>query len=186
MTSPAYEVYLADWDSQHEVLSQIRFAVFVREQGVPPEMELDPQDADSSHILHVVARSPQGEAIGTARMLLEQPVPLIGRMAVLKAWRGKGVGKDMLNFFCDEARRRGYTTVRLNAQTHATPFYYRQGFLSCGAEFTEAGIPHLEMRRSLLATASTSAASDNAKVVSGESSMAVQPPSGDPQPQAAG
>ena len=149
MTRPAHDLRFADWDSEHGVLSQIRFAVFVREQGVPPELELDAMDADPTQILHVVAANAQGEAVGTARMALEQPIPRIGRMAVLKAWRGKGIGQEMLEFLCAEAKRRGYQVVRLNAQTHATPFYYKQGFLSFGAEFVEAGIPHLEMRRGL-------------------------------------
>lgn len=149
MTSSAYEVRSANWDSEHEALSQIRYTVFVREQGVPPEVEIDPLDADAAHVIHMVACSAGGVAIGTARMLLEQPLPRIGRMAVLKDWRGKGVGQSLLDALCTDAKRRGYTSVRLHAQSHATPFYYRQGFLSHGAEFTEAGIPHQEMRRGL-------------------------------------
>jgi len=149
MTSPAHEVRLADWDSEHGVLSKIRFEVFVLEQGVPPEVELDALDADSAHVLHVIVTSAEREVIGTARMLLEPLLPRIGRMAVMKAWRGRGIGQEILEFLCAEAKRRGYTAVCLNSQTHATPFYYKQGFLSVGAEFVEAGIPHLEMRRSL-------------------------------------
>jgi predicted GNAT family N-acyltransferase len=149
MKHGAFEVRLADWATQHEALSQIRFAVFVREQGVPPEMELDARDADPSLIVHVSAHDDSDELIGTARMLLEEPMPRIGRMAVLKRCRGEGVGKALLDFLCADAKHRGAGQVRLFAQTHATPFYYKQGFLSHGAEFTEAGIPHLEMRRKL-------------------------------------
>jgi predicted GNAT family N-acyltransferase len=149
MISRAFQVRSAQWATQHEALSQIRYAVFVREQGVPPELELDERDADATKVMHVVAESSDGEAIGTARMLLESPMPRVGRMAVVKAWRGSGVGKAMLDSLCEEARQRGYAAIRLFAQTHATPFYYKQGFLSHGAEFTEAGIPHLEMRKPL-------------------------------------
>lgn len=131
------------------MLSQIRFTVFVREQGIPPEFELDAMDADEKKVVHVIARDETGQAIGTARMLLDQSIPRIGRMAVLKSCRGKGVGKDMLEFLCNLARKKNYRVVRLNSQTHATAFYYKQGFLSHGEEFTEAGIPHLEMRRSI-------------------------------------
>ena len=55
----------------------------------------------------------------------------------------------MLNALCEEARRRGYEEVMLNAQTHATPFYFKHGFLSHGPEFAEAGIPHQEMRKQI-------------------------------------
>jgi predicted GNAT family N-acyltransferase len=144
-----YRVTLADWNTEHEALSQVRFAVFVREQGVPLELEMDAIDADPLRVIHVMARDLQGATIATGRMVIETPIPRIGRMAVLRAWRGKGVGKAMLEFLCDYARDHGYRVARLNSQTHATPFYYKQGFLSHGSEFVEAGIPHLEMRRAL-------------------------------------
>jgi predicted GNAT family N-acyltransferase len=144
-----YRVTLADWNVEHEALSQVRFAVFVREQGVPPELEMEAIDADPQRVVHVVARDSGGAAIATSRMVFEMPIPRIGRMAVLRTWRGKGVGKAMLEFLCDYAKEHGYRVARLNSQTHATPFYYKQGFLSHGSEFVEAGIPHLEMRRAL-------------------------------------
>jgi predicted GNAT family N-acyltransferase len=149
MRQRTFDVRLADWAAQHETLSQIRFAVFVREQGVPPEIELDPRDADASLVVHVAAYAESGEMIGTARMLLEAPLLRIGRMAVLKRWRGEGVGTAMLDLLCADAKCRGADEVRLFAQTHAKPFYDRHGFRSHGAEFTEAGISHLEMRRKL-------------------------------------
>jgi predicted GNAT family N-acyltransferase len=68
-------------------------------------------------------------------------------MAVLPGWRGRGVGQKMLEVLCDEAKRRGYYMVRLYAQTHAAPFYAKQGFIVFGEEFFEAGIRHIEMRR---------------------------------------
>ncbi len=149
MTNQPYAIALAAWTVDHAVLSQIRFTVFVQEQGVPQELETDVADADPSKVVHVAAHNAAGELIGTARMLLEQPMPRIGRMAVLRDWRGSGVGKAMLEFLCAHAKQLGYQQIRLNSQTHATPFYYKQGFLSYGTEFAEAGIPHLEMRRAL-------------------------------------
>ncbi len=146
---PAFTVALAQWARDQQILSQIRFTVFVREQGVPPELEIDDADADEASVVHVVALDGSGNAVGTGRMLINGRVPRIGRMAVLKAWRGSGVGAAILKFLCEEARRRGYTQATLHSQTHATPFYYKQGFISHGDEFTEAGIPHLEMRRAL-------------------------------------
>ena len=149
MENTTYSISLAEWHVDYAALSQIRFTVFVREQGVPPELELDEADANASLVVHAVARDADGNAIATARMLLDSSAPRVGRMAVLRQWRGHGVGKALLDFFCKYAKQHGYQTVRLNSQTHATPFYYKQGFLSHGSEFIEAGIPHLEMRRNL-------------------------------------
>lgn len=149
MENPTYRISLAEWSVDEALLSQIRFTVFVREQGIPPELEIDVADADTTRVLHAIARDENGVAIGTGRMIIDGTVPSIGRMAVLRSWRGKGVGKAILEFFCQYAKQRGDTDVRIHSQTHATPFYYRQGFLSQGSEFIEAGIPHLEMRRKL-------------------------------------
>ncbi len=121
----------------------------MREQGVPPEMELDPADADGSKVLHSMALDGDGNVIGTGRLILDSPVPRIGRMAVLREWRGRGVGKEILELLCTLAKQCGFSQVRLHSQSHATAFYYKQGFLSYGREFVEAGIPHQEMRRDL-------------------------------------
>ena len=121
----------------------------MREQGVPPEIELDALDANQDKCIHAAALDNDGNIIATGRLILELPIPRIGRMAVLKAWRGSGVGASLLEVLCEEAERQGYSEVMVHAQTHAAPFYFKRGFLSHGAEFAEAGIPHLEMRRAL-------------------------------------
>lgn len=140
---------LIKWADAHAELTQIRFTVFVREQAVPPEIEIDPLDADASKVTHVVARDAAGVAIATGRLITDGGTPRIGRMAVLRAWRGAGVGSAMLELLCAEAKRRGHGEVHLHAQSHATAFYYHHGFLSHGPEFSEAGIPHQEMHRAL-------------------------------------
>lgn len=140
-----FTVEICDWSQQRAELAKVRYEVFVEEQKVPAEIEQDELDPTS---VHVVARDASGRAIGTGR-LIQQDVPRIGRMAVLKPWRRAGVGAAMLNALCEEARRRGYEEVMLNAQTHATPFYFKHGFLSHGPEFAEAGIPHQEMRKQI-------------------------------------
>jgi predicted GNAT family N-acyltransferase len=145
-----FSISRADWQLHGPALSQIRFAVFVREQGVPAEIEMEARDANSSLCLHVKAQNDTGSIIGTGRLLLDSPVPRIGRMAVLRAWRGQGVGTEILEALCDEATARGYAEVLLHAQIHATAFYFKHGFLSHGVEFIEAGIPHQEMRRKLV------------------------------------
>ena len=128
------------WDQARADAAPIRFAVFVDEQKVPSEIELDEHDPAC---LHVVARS-EGRAVGTGRLL---PDGHIGRMAVLKAWRGQGVGAAMLAVLIDAARARGDHEVALSAQTHALGFYRRFGFTNEGPEYIEAGIPHQAMRR---------------------------------------
>ena len=148
-TSQPFTVALTNWQQEGEALSQVRFTVFVREQGVPPEIEMDALDADGARCHHAVARDAGGQVIGTGRLILDNPIPRIGRMAVLRPWRGSGVGASLLEELCAEAKRQGYAEVLLHSQVHATPFYYRHGFVSHGAEFVEAGIPHLEMRRAL-------------------------------------
>ncbi|MBL8522687.1 MAG: GNAT family N-acetyltransferase [Betaproteobacteria bacterium] len=140
-----FTVEICEWSQQRDELAKVRYEVFVEEQKVPVEIEQDELDATS---VHVIARDASGQVVGTGR-LIQQELPRIGRMAVLKAWRRAGVGAAMLNALCDEARRRGYEEVMLNAQTHATPFYFKHGFLSHGPEFSEAGIPHQEMRKQI-------------------------------------
>jgi predicted GNAT family N-acyltransferase len=145
-----FTVSIVNWQLHGEALSHVRFTVFVREQGVPPEIELDGIDGDVERVAHAVAKDHEGNVIASGRLILDSPIPRVGRMAVLKAWRKRGVGTAILEELCDEAKRRGFRHVFLHAQTHATAFYFQHGFLSHGPEFVEAGIPHQEMRRALL------------------------------------
>ena len=131
-----------EWQRAEREASPIRFAVFVDEQNVPAEIELDEHDAVC---LHVIARA-EGQAVGTGRLL---PDGHIGRMAVLKAFRGKGIGAAMLNVLIDKARERGEKEVVLSAQTHALGFYRRHGFVDEGEPYIDAGIPHQTMRKVL-------------------------------------
>lgn len=138
-----FSIAIMDWSAARGEAGRIRFAVFVEEQQVPPAIELDEWDARSEHAL---ARSAQGVAIGTGRLL---PDGHIGRMAVLAEWRGRGVGAAILAALVERAKARGMPEVVLNAQTHARGFYARQGFAPVGPEFMEAGIPHVAMTRRL-------------------------------------
>lgn len=138
-----FSVRLADWTGDGERLAAVRREVFVREQRVPEEMEWDGADAAC---VHAIAEDGTGRAIGTARLL---PDGSIGRMAVLAAWRGRGVGGALLRRLLEVAERRGDAEVTLHAQTHACGFYERHGFRRRGEEFMEAGIPHVEMAKRL-------------------------------------
>lgn len=124
-------------------MSFVRRAVFIQEQRVPEELEWDEADASA---LHVLALDGDSHAIGTGRLLQAHGMGHIGRMAVLREWRGQGVGTAILNALIATARERGLTEVVLNAQTHALGFYARSGFAAEGDEFPDAGIPHRRMR----------------------------------------
>ncbi len=135
-----YPIRLGDWATLGPDASAIRFEVFVDEQKVPAEIELDEMDAVC---LHAVAYDAAGNAIGTGRLL---PDGHIGRMAVRQPGRGSGVGGAILQLLMAQARERGDVAVVLNAQSVAAPFYARHGFVQQGEEFAEAGIAHIEMR----------------------------------------
>ncbi len=143
MPRPSFSVRLCPWDEARVEARRIRELVFVREQGVPLALEMDDQDA---HCDHALALAEDGLAVGTGRLL---PDGHIGRMAVLKEWRAMGVGALLLQALIEQARQRGHARVRLNAQAYAAGFYRRYGFEVSGAEFMEAGIPHVAMQRGL-------------------------------------
>ncbi|MBF6570182.1 MAG: GNAT family N-acetyltransferase [Candidatus Binataceae bacterium] len=124
---------------------RIRRHVFIEEQSVPEEIELDSDDA---HALHVIAYA-NDRAVGTARMVSGGDYAKIGRMAVEREWRGCGVGRRLLDFLIGQARDRGYGRVVLNAQLQAEEFYLKAGFSPDGPPFEEAGIPHRFMRLEL-------------------------------------
>jgi len=135
-------IELLDWERARAEASRIRLRVFVEEQRVPAALEMDERDAACVHALAYE----DGRAVGTGRLL---PDGHIGRMAVLKENRARGVGGAILASLVAEARRRGMREAVLSAQTHALGFYRKHGFREVGAIFEEAGIAHQEMRRAL-------------------------------------
>jgi predicted GNAT family N-acyltransferase len=138
-----YSVRIADWHDHGSALRAIREAVFIREQGVPAELEWDEFDAKC---IHLMAMDAAGDVIGTARLLQQHSVQGgIGRMAVLKEWRGKGVGNALMRRLLKEAATRQIQQLTLNAQVYAVGFYTRFGFTAIGKQFMEAGIPHIKM-----------------------------------------
>lgn len=140
------QVHLLDWAQARGEARPIRETVFVEEQGVPLAIEMDEFDAISEHAIAIATGA---LAVGTGRLL---PDGHIGRMAVLKAWRGQGIGARLLEVLVQRAIQRGFAEVILNAQTYAVPFYEKAGFIAEDAEFMDAGIPHIAMRRVLRAT----------------------------------
>ncbi|MFE6225688.1 MULTISPECIES: GNAT family N-acetyltransferase [unclassified Streptomyces] len=154
--SGAYEVREAAGEADLEACFAVRREVFVKEQGVPAELEYDAYDATAVHVLAV---RPDGQPLGTGRLLhgadavgktgADASVGSLGRLAVAEAARGLGVGAALVRAIEDAARARGLTAVDLHAQTHALGFYERLGYAAYGGEFPDAGIPHRAMRRAL-------------------------------------
>jgi predicted GNAT family N-acyltransferase len=142
--SPLPKVFVrpADWRVDREILKVLREEVFIREQSVPADMEWDEFDPQAHHVIAMA----DGVPIGTGRLLADGH---IGRMAVLRTWRGRGAGSTLLSTLMEMARALGMRRLTLNAQIQAVPFYLRHGFQPEGEEFLDAGIPHRRMWRDL-------------------------------------
>lgn len=126
------------WAEASERCLAVRRAVFIEEQGIDPAIEIDGRDGRCIHALSEA----EGRPIGTARML---PDGHIGRVAVLPAWRGQGIGQALMQTLCAQAVSVGLQSVHLASQESAVAFYRRLGFVAAGDVFIEAGIPHLNM-----------------------------------------
>jgi predicted GNAT family N-acyltransferase len=119
----------------------IRTCVFVKEQGVPEEIELDRDDKRAFHFLAFTA----GKAVGTARVVMHRGTAKIGRMAVLKSYRGRGIGTKLLKRAIVMAKRQDAQKIYLHAQVPVIGFYEAMAFRCVGPVFEEAGIPHRKM-----------------------------------------
>jgi len=140
------EVRLARSAKDVEQCLRLRWTVFVEEQGVRPSLELDGHDkTDAVHALALV----DGVPCGAGRFIFTAPgVARIQRMVVIDDVRGRGVGKALLAFLEDEARRRGATRLTLWAQVQAQAFYEKAGYTASGAVQDGTAIPHVSMEKS--------------------------------------
>ena len=140
------ELKLVETEAEMESALAVRMRVFVAEQSVPAEEELDDEDATATHAL---ARHNE-LVIGTARLLiLGEGLCQIGRMAVDQPWRRQGVGGQLLLYLEQEARSQGMSQAMLHAQEYVKSFYAAHGYLERGEVFLEAGIRHIEMRKEI-------------------------------------
>ena len=140
------EVKLVETEAELEEAIGVRMRVFVVEQAIPAEEELDQEDATATH---VIARY-QGQVIGTGRVVLGEDLNArIGRMAVDQTWRRQGVGGWILQFLEAEARVQGMIRSTLHAQEYVKDFYAAHGYREHGDIFLEVDIPHIEMRKEL-------------------------------------
>lgn len=139
-----FSVSLVCWHDGEPLLKSVREAVFIREQGIPAELEWDGLDEQCRHAL-VLSR--QGEAIGCGRILADGH---IGRVAVLPKWRKQKVGTAIIEALLDYAHTHDYLQVEVDAQIQAVPFYRRFDFSEEGKVFLDAGLPHIRMRHAFI------------------------------------
>ena len=144
-----FEVKLVETEAELEGAINVRMRVFVVEQQIPAEEELDDADATATH---AIALS-QGRVVGTGRMLVseedESGTCRIGRMAVDREWRRHGVGGKILECLEGEARVQGMASCLLHAQEYVKDFYAGHGYRERGDVFLEVDIPHVEMVKDL-------------------------------------
>lgn len=141
------EVRTGDWNTLGRDAARLRTAVFVREQGIPDDVEADALDASARH---AVLYNRLGQPVATGRLLQQAPgVGRIGRMAVDRSVRGAQWGRVLLAALVEAARARGDTQVQLHAQCSAQGFYERAGFTVAGAPYEEAGLAHVLMTQAL-------------------------------------
>jgi predicted GNAT family N-acyltransferase len=119
----------------------IRLKVFEMEQGVPCELEIDDGDKAAEHFLALVDKAP----VGCSRMIIMDKTAKLGRIAVLREHRGRGVGKALCNLMIEQASLNGCIKVMIEAQTQAAGFYEKLGFSPYGEVFPDAGIEHIRM-----------------------------------------
>lgn len=141
-----------DAPQDFERAAQIRTTVFVEEQGLPLEEELDEYDDEAIHWLIV---APGEEPIATGRIISCQegcqmrPVAKIGRIAIKKSMRGLKLGNLLMQEILRVAIEEGYDQAILDARTDVVPFYEKLGFITEGDEFMECNTPLYRMRKQL-------------------------------------
>lgn len=133
-----FSVKYGSWDQLQQDAKLIRKLVFISEQNISEQDEWDDQDAISQHFVVY----DQNQPIATARLLANNSV---GRVAVLKAYRGQGIGRLIMLEIIAYAQAQKRPSLQLSSQVHAVSFYEKLGFSIQGDEYDECGIPHIEM-----------------------------------------
>ena len=142
-------IKLVETEEELEAAIGVRFRVFVGEQQVPVEEELDEFDATATHVIAIVNDQGREQVVATGRVVYgnEDTAARIGRMAVDAQWRRKGIGGLILKFLEEEATAQGVSTYVLNAQEYVKDFYAAHGYVERGEPFLEVDIPHVLMRK---------------------------------------
>ena len=146
-----FTVRRVDWQIDGAGVRSLRTNVFVKEQGVPEDLEWDHLDEGASHAVAYDEAWPRdATVIGTGRLIVDSPTTArIGRMAVETAIRRSGIGSAILSFLEEEAQALGIHRITLHAQDYVKDFYRHHGYREHGETFMEAGILHVEMQKAL-------------------------------------
>jgi predicted GNAT family N-acyltransferase len=132
--------------AQYEAALLVRKEVFIEEQGVPFELEVDEFEDSAIHFVAYDHNIPVGA--GRLRQL-ENKIGKVERVCVIKSDRGKGIGKLLMDKIASVAKNKGVETLKLNSQTHAENFYQNLGYETYSDVFMDAGIPHVAMKKQL-------------------------------------
>jgi len=144
MSTPTITVRVAESEADRAAVFALREQVFVHEQGVPLDIEMDELDANADHFIARLG----SRVVGAGRLVADGTTGVLGRLAVARAARGTGLGTALVAEIERRAAERGLTAVELHAQVHARGFYERLGYTAEGDVFDEAGIAHITMRKS--------------------------------------
>ncbi|RSL30215.1 GNAT family N-acetyltransferase [Salibacterium salarium] len=123
----------------------VRFEVFVKEQQVPEDIEIDEHDETALHFIAYDDKTP----IGAGRLRMVDGYGKVERVSVIASARHTGAGRDVMHAIEKQAAQQGCTAMKLNAQISASGFYEKLGYTVTSDEFIDAGIPHVEMKKSL-------------------------------------
>lgn len=128
---------------EYNKILKIREIVFIKEQNVPKEIEMDEFDKDAKHFIVYL----KNKSIGCARIRKINNYVKLERIAILKEYRGRGFGKDLTNFLINYCKKIGFNEIQLHSQIYISNFYEKLGFKSIGKKFLEADIKHIKMIR---------------------------------------
>jgi len=146
----SYRVCRAETDAQRADALEVRRTVFIEEQGVPESLEIDGKDDESAHVVAYRDREESTVPVGAGRLReVEEGVGKLERIAVLEPHRGNGIGSDLVAELEAIADEKGLSTLTMHAQTPVEGMYRSLGYETTSDEFEEAGIPHVEMEKSL-------------------------------------
>lgn len=138
-------VKIINTEQEKQLAFSIRNIVFVEEQNVPPEIEIDEFEDEAIHFICY----DDEQAIGAGRLRFVEQYGKLERICILKSHRGKSYGKKIIKKMEEEIINKGYTKAKLHAQTHAIHFYEQLGYETASSEFIDAGIPHIAMVKEL-------------------------------------
>lgn len=138
-------IQITHWGEAKSQVMPIRHEIFIKEQKVPEELEWDEFDQGA---LHAIIKK-DDEVIGAARLIIDNTIARIGRMAIKREFRGQGIGQEMLEALVTKSLELDVSLIKLHAQVHAVSFYAKLGFVAHGEIFSEAGIDHVNMQKVL-------------------------------------